>query len=249
MRLADAGRIPQTYWLYGSFEFKMAVGVEQAMHTCFKKVDHLIERLLRWDTVPAEKPHFGMQVHACLPHAAFLQLRSELRPPTDGGKRVVIKTVPSSCEVVRLPSGQSVLQRGMVLHRINNHTITTDRMEQDITAALQDARPGADVDVYAGHEARGNLVFDVIATRKQIEKQSPKRLGEEIYRYVESRHDKRVATTFVGLTDNTARRVGRDVYCRSEELSPKKYDWDTIDSRRMFIIDPPDDILTRVPVA
>ena len=87
-------------------------------------------------------------------------------------------------------------------------------------------------------ESRGHLIFDIVATRKQIERGSPLWLGREIYRFVEEKHFDSISTTFVGLTDNTARRVGRDVYCRCEDLSPKKYDFDVIDNERMFIVYP-----------
>ena len=87
-------------------------------------------------------------------------------------------------------------------------------------------------------EARGHLVFDIVATRKQIERGGPLYLGREVYRFVEEKYFATVSTTFVGLTDNYARRVGRDIYCRSEELSPKKYDFDCIDNERMFIVYP-----------
>ena len=127
--------IPPQFWLYMSFEYKMCIKEEQALHLCCKKIDLLCEKLQKL-------------------------------------------------------------------------------------------------------ESRGHLVVDVVATRKQIERGGPLYLGREIYAYVEDKYFDTISTTFVGLTDNYARRVGRDVYCRSEALSPKKYDFSCIDNERMFIVYP-----------
>eukprot|EP01065_Artemidia_motanka_P014462 TRINITY_DN18398_c0_g1_i2.p1 TRINITY_DN18398_c0_g1~~TRINITY_DN18398_c0_g1_i2.p1 ORF type:complete len:280 (+),score=91.17 TRINITY_DN18398_c0_g1_i2:111-842(+) len=89
-------------------------------------------------------------------------------------------------------------------------------------------------------EARGHLVFDIIATRKHIANLAPLLLGRQIYKVVEEKHFDTISTTFVGLTDNPACRVGRDIYARSEDLSPRK-DWrefENIDNVRMMIVYP-----------
>jgi len=74
--------------------------------------------------------------------------------------------------------------------------------------------------------AKGSVLFDIISTRKHIATQVPHRLGAALYRYVEDTYFDDVSTTFVGLTDNTARRVARDVFCQNKELSRQKYSFD-----------------------
>eukprot|EP00756_Hemistasia_phaeocysticola_P053137 Hpha_TRINITY_DN28542_c0_g1::TRINITY_DN28542_c0_g1_i1::g.18552::m.18552 len=90
------------------------------------------------------------------------------------------------------------------------------------------------------NEARGHLIFDIIATRKHIRGLSPLNLGRQIYKVVDRAHFDFISTAFVGLTDNPACRVGRDIYARSEELSPRKdwRDFDNIDNVRMMIVYP-----------
>jgi len=86
---------------------------------------------------------------------------------------------------------------------------------------------------------RGNLIFDLIATKNQIQTGMPHGLGRDIYKYVEKSHACLV-TTFVGLTDNPARRVGRDLYSHHEELSDyrQKSDMASIDNAHLFVIYP-----------
>eukprot|EP01012_Entosiphon_sulcatum_P041591 TRINITY_DN5545_c0_g1_i1.p1 TRINITY_DN5545_c0_g1~~TRINITY_DN5545_c0_g1_i1.p1 ORF type:complete len:292 (+),score=45.33 TRINITY_DN5545_c0_g1_i1:221-1096(+) len=90
-------------------------------------------------------------------------------------------------------------------------------------------------------DAKGCLLFDIIATRKHIATMVPHKLGCAIYRYVEERYFTEITTAFVGLTDNTARRVARDVFCKNRELSRIKYAFDIVDNVHMFVIYPPGD--------
>eukprot|EP01004_Peranema_trichophorum_P008087 NODE_6850_length_836_cov_40.472651_g6250_i0.p1 GENE.NODE_6850_length_836_cov_40.472651_g6250_i0~~NODE_6850_length_836_cov_40.472651_g6250_i0.p1 ORF type:complete len:252 (-),score=34.08 NODE_6850_length_836_cov_40.472651_g6250_i0:45-800(-) len=87
--------------------------------------------------------------------------------------------------------------------------------------------------------AKGQLLYDIIATRKHIATGVPHRLGSGIYRYVENTYWKDITTTFVGLTDNTARRVARDVFCKNTDLSKHKFDFGIVDNLHMFVIYPP----------
>eukprot|EP00906_Rhabdomonas_costata_P033991 RCo047847 len=89
-------------------------------------------------------------------------------------------------------------------------------------------------------DAKGSLLFDIIATRKHIGSYLPHRLGRSIYKYVEERYPSSITTTFVGLTDNTARRVARDVFCKNKELSRIKHKFEIVDGVHMFIIYPPE---------
>jgi hypothetical protein len=89
-----------------------------------------------------------------------------------------------------------------------------------------------------------HLVFDIIATRKHITPSHttgpPYRLGLEIYEYVARTYGALVSTTFVGLTDNPARRVGRDVYYgRTTALSPTHLPFSVVDSAHLFVVYPP----------
>eukprot|EP01006_Ploeotia_vitrea_P063977 TRINITY_DN86670_c0_g1_i1.p1 TRINITY_DN86670_c0_g1~~TRINITY_DN86670_c0_g1_i1.p1 ORF type:complete len:182 (+),score=8.55 TRINITY_DN86670_c0_g1_i1:579-1124(+) len=88
-------------------------------------------------------------------------------------------------------------------------------------------------------DAKGFLLFDIIATRKHIQKGVPHRLGKFIYKHVEENYFTEITSTFVGLTDNPACRVARDVFCRNKDLSKQKYDFDVVDDTHMFVIYPP----------
>eukprot|EP00995_Heteronema_vittatum_P007585 NODE_2735_length_748_cov_324.547926_g1920_i0.p1 GENE.NODE_2735_length_748_cov_324.547926_g1920_i0~~NODE_2735_length_748_cov_324.547926_g1920_i0.p1 ORF type:complete len:186 (+),score=95.52 NODE_2735_length_748_cov_324.547926_g1920_i0:32-559(+) len=95
-------------------------------------------------------------------------------------------------------------------------------------------------------DGKGSLLFDIIATRKHIASYVPHKLGRAIYKYVEEKYYADVTTTFVGLTDNTARRVARDVFCKNcKELSRQKYGFDIVDNVHMFVIYPPIDSRNR----
>eukprot|EP01062_Namystynia_karyoxenos_P017707 TRINITY_DN16555_c1_g1_i1.p2 TRINITY_DN16555_c1_g1~~TRINITY_DN16555_c1_g1_i1.p2 ORF type:complete len:324 (+),score=65.92 TRINITY_DN16555_c1_g1_i1:84-974(+) len=85
-------------------------------------------------------------------------------------------------------------------------------------------------------DVRVAVVFDVVATRRNLH--YGERVGKAIYRYLDDHYDKDVPFAFVGLTDNTARRVGRDIFCRNEELSRKKLSWNDIDDRHLRIVYP-----------
>jgi hypothetical protein len=94
-----------------------------------------------------------------------------------------------------------------------------------------------------GTTPKGHLIFDLIATKKHVgavpEDGLPFLLGRDIYGYVEEKYSSDVATTFVGLTDNTARRVGRDIfYTKSDELSRTRIPFAAIDREHLFIIFP-----------
>lgn len=88
-------------------------------------------------------------------------------------------------------------------------------------------------------DAKGSLLFDIVSTRKYIATYTPHKLGRAIYKYVEEKYFGEITTTFVGLTDNTARRVARDVFCKNKELSRQKYGFDIVDNVHMFVIYPP----------
>mmetsp|Transcript_22092 Transcript_22092/g.68581 ORF Transcript_22092/g.68581 Transcript_22092/m.68581 type:complete len:233 (-) Transcript_22092:18-716(-) len=92
---------------------------------------------------------------------------------------------------------------------------------------------------------KGHFIFDLIATKKHIgaqwEQGAPHRLGQDIYRYIDERYGPWIVTTFVGLSDNTARRVGRDVYYSrpDDNLSRTHVPFTNIDNEHMFVIFPP----------
>jgi hypothetical protein len=101
-------------------------------------------------------------------------------------------------------------------------------------------------------EPKAHLIFDIISTKKHIgpvpENGAPFRLGRAIYTYTDTRYGSLIATTFVGLTDNTARRVGRDVYyTQSEDLSKTHYPFSSVDREHLFIIFPPKAERTKEP--
>jgi hypothetical protein len=91
---------------------------------------------------------------------------------------------------------------------------------------------------------KAHLIWDLISTKKHIgpvpDEGLPQKLGHDIYRYVDTVYGSIIATTFVGLTDNTARRVGRDVYyTKSDDLSRTHYGFHTVDREHLFIVFPP----------
>eukprot|EP00756_Hemistasia_phaeocysticola_P061390 Hpha_TRINITY_DN4870_c0_g1::TRINITY_DN4870_c0_g1_i1::g.20247::m.20247 len=86
------------------------------------------------------------------------------------------------------------------------------------------------------HDARAAVIFDVVTTRRNLV--HGEAIGKAIYRFIDDYYDKDVAFVFVGLTDNTARRVARDIFCRNEELSRKKLSWGDIDDRHLRIVYP-----------
>jgi hypothetical protein len=92
---------------------------------------------------------------------------------------------------------------------------------------------------------KGHFIFDLIATKKHIgpewEVGAPYRLGQDIYRYIDERYGPWIVTTFVGLSDNTARRVGRDVYYSrpDDNLSRTHAPFTAINNENMFVIFPP----------
>lgn len=96
-------------------------------------------------------------------------------------------------------------------------------------------------------EPKAHLIIDIISTKKHVgvvpEEGLPYRLGHDIYRYVDVTHGSIIATTFVGLTDNTARRVGRDVYyTKSDDLSRTHYGFHTVDREHLHIVFPPTEL-------
>ena len=103
-------------------------------------------------------------------------------------------------------------------------------------------------DVIASTTAhKAHLLFDIISTKKHIAAGLPYKLGEEIYQYVDATHGSTVVTTFVGLTDNTARRVARDIYfTKSDELSKNHIPFTAIDREHLFIVFPAPSVLTDV---
>jgi len=87
-------------------------------------------------------------------------------------------------------------------------------------------------------QSSAHLVFDIVATKTNIANGAPRLLGQALYDYVNDMYAEIVATCFVGLTDTTSRRVGRDMYCPCEEFSRKKLPFTDIDNNHMFIVEP-----------
>lgn len=89
-----------------------------------------------------------------------------------------------------------------------------------------------------------HVILDLVSTKKLIgpvpSKGLPYRLGQDLYRFVDRQYGTIAATTFVGLTDNTARRVGRDVYyTQSDDLTKAHCGFHAVDGDHLFIIFPP----------
>eukprot|EP00760_Papus_ankaliazontas_P035891 PhM_4_TR806/c0_g1_i1/m.55097 len=99
---------------------------------------------------------------------------------------------------------------------------------------------GADATASSGPSCKGHLIIDLVATKKLIMTGVTEQLGRDVYKYAEERHPTSIATSFVGITDNTARRVGRDIYCQHEELSDprQKADFSAIDNVHLFVVYP-----------
>jgi hypothetical protein len=94
-------------------------------------------------------------------------------------------------------------------------------------------------------KVKGHLIFDIISTKKHITPEyttgHPYQLGQDIYRYIDQRYSPWIITAFVGISDNTARRVGRDVYYSKadDNLSKTKVPFTAIDNEHMYIVFPP----------
>eukprot|EP00760_Papus_ankaliazontas_P017345 PhM_4_TR17197/c0_g1_i1/m.105842 len=86
--------------------------------------------------------------------------------------------------------------------------------------------------------ATAHVVFDIVATKTNIANGTPVLLGETVYDYVSDQYAECVATCFVGLTDTTSKRVGRDIYCPCEEFSRRKFPFTDVDNVHMFIVEP-----------
>ena len=129
------------------------------------------------------------------------------------------------------------------LHRTSSSskpTLLTRRQPTGTASGGPDASSRANA---LGGLPKGHLIFDLIATKKHVgtgpEDGLPFQLGRDIYAYVEEKYNNDMSTVFVGLTDNTARRVGRDIfYTKSDELSKTRIPFAAIDREHLFVIFP-----------
>ena len=185
------------FWLYGCFEFKMQIPLEQAKATCTRLVDKLVDRMNRMAAAAAVTASPGAAGH-------------------DGGSAGELASHSLHTGGSELPTG----------------------VDRQSSSAASSGPSGVRRD-----GPRANLVFDIISTRKHItadfETGLPYQLGREIYQYAEVAHGTRIVTCFVGLSDNTSRRVGRDVYAKSDELAKTRLPFSAIDSEHLFIVFPP----------
>ncbi|CUG86982.1 Hypothetical protein, putative [Bodo saltans] len=199
------------FWLYGAYEYRLQTPHEEAKAMCFRHIDRLVEKARQWyDDSPP------------------------LAPTAGGGAG------------------------GGASHSYANESSVGAFNDSGMSAAAQQHRLratsiGSISDTNSGGKAGGNnasttpkahLIWDLISTKKHIgpipEEGLPQRLGHDIYRYVDTVYGSIIATTFVGLTDNTARRVGRDVYyTKTDDLSRTHYGFHTVDREHLFIVFPP----------
>ena len=205
-------------WMYAAFDFKAQIPYAQAVRTVTRLVDRVVERMMQFN--PAAPPMaFDLSPEfQALPQAARDNYFLH-NSPTNG---------PMSTKAGQRLSGG-----------LNDHQLPAP-------SAMNNPRANRGAPFVKGH-----LIFDVISTRKHIgptpTQGPPYRLGQEIYRYVESTYGQYVVTTFVGMTDNPARRVGRDMYySTSEDLSRSQIDFTFVDNRHMFVVFPETNSL-RVP--
>lgn len=179
-----------------------------------------------------------------------------LQTPHEEAKATCFKTIDRLIEKIRLmyaeaPPPVSEVS-GVTPTMASNAKRAAGKNEPQLssisnsTAAVIGDSVGLSSSPHAG-EPRAHLIFDLISTKKHIgavpNDGLPFRLGHDIYRYVDQTYNAIVATTFVGLTDNTARRVGRDVYYnKSDDLSKTRFGFHTVDREHLFIVFPPVEI-------
>ena len=205
-------------WMYAAFDFKAQIPYAQAVRTVTRHVDRVVDRMMQFNP-PAPPVAFDHSPEFQSLPAAAKDNYFQQHSPTGG------------------PAGARAGQR--LSGGLRDHQLPAP-------SAMSNPRANSGAPFVKGH-----LIFDIISTRKHIGPQPtqgpPYRLGQEIYRYVEATYGQYVVTTFVGMTDNPARRVGRDMYYSStEDLSKSQIDFTFVDNRHMFVVFPETSSL-RVP--
>lgn len=169
-----------------------------------------------------------------------------LQTPHEEAKSTCFKLIDRLVERARLwyeesaPLGPSAGELGSSF--VSGGNTAENRARSTSISAVSDTTRGGRSG--AASAPKAHLIWDLISTKKHIgpvpEEGLPHRLGHDIYRYVDTVYGSVIATSFVGLTDNTARRVGRDVYyTKSDDLSRTHYGFHTVDREHLFIIFPP----------
>lgn len=204
------------FWLYGAYEYRLQTPHEEAKAMCFRHIDRLVEKARQWYN---DSPPIGSTT-----------------TNTGGGGGDTSMMMSPYDSPATASSSAAAQNRSMRATSIGSLSDTGGG------GAASSGRGGGANN--ASTTPKAHLIWDLISTKKHIgpvpEEGLPQRLGHDIYRYVDEVYGSIVATTFVGLTDNTARRVGRDVYyTKSDDLSRTHYGFHTVDREHLFIVFPP----------
>ena len=195
-------------WLYGSFDFKAHIPLQDAAAECCALIDRLVAKMATFNPPP--------------PPAAFTASPQFRELPRPAQAKYMVSAGSDAAEG---------LQRRMRSAGLRETQLPSPIAMQN--PAMNNGAPFV----------KGHLIFDIIATRKHIGPQPtrgiPYALGQQLYAYAELFHPSVIVTSFVGISDNTARRTGRDMYfSASDALSRNQIDFTFVDNQHMFIVYP-----------
>ena len=167
--------------------------------------------------------------------------------PTNGSHRAEVKWLYSSVDLTK----QGV-----------EPTLATALLAMDRLMEGHSIKP-VDPDTTVRHDVRGmirsharyGVLFDVIATRRCIMSGAPHDVAIALYDHMSVTYPILVKFTFIGITDNTSKRVARDMFCavRSGVYGPQgpsltlpvgKVSFDKLDGDHMYVVNPGDSFQT-----
>lgn len=202
-------------WLYGSYEYKMQCPPEEAQRAVFRTIARLVDRMNR-----------------------MLEASTAALARGDVSKEAVDAAAQAAAIEAMMPQPPSAAFAAEAAAGNKNKPAQPGLLPQ--SHPLQPAVAGG------RFRAKGHLIFDIISTRKHIRSADyqnglPYKLGEEIYEHCQRKYTECIATCFVGLTDNPASRVGRDIfYTKSDDLATSHGRFQSIDYSHLFVVFPPD---------
>eukprot|EP00759_Apiculatamorpha_spiralis_P008045 PhF_6_TR15050/c0_g1_i1/m.23624 len=118
------------------------------------------------------------------------------------------------------------------------HAVSSNTTREDVRALIRSS-------------ARFGVLVDIIATRRCILSGSPHEIGLKLYEHMDNAYPISVKFCLVGITDNTAKRVARDMFCNVKKgvfgvnrqkltFSSHKAPLDTVDGDHTYIVGPGD---------
>jgi hypothetical protein len=85
---------------------------------------------------------------------------------------------------------------------------------------------------------RFGVLVDIIATKRRLLSGEPHEASMQLYAYVEKRFPIQCVFMAVGITDNRAKRVARDVVNSDYVPGTKKLPWSSLDGEHMMLVHP-----------